>query len=274
MKGVHPMETLRFSNFLDPYIQTMPDSMQDGMLYRLTYAENLTRLTFYVTFPQLVPATDFFSLEKTLQQALEIETVRIAPNYAATLCQTAYFPELLQLLKREQPVVNGFFDHAQIQQDGQCWTITLKNGGYEIVQRYHVAEQLQNLLQRLFSVSIKVEILGEAAVSTESYQQMQETAEKTVSKHTEQLQATAPTKSSDKADPAKSKPVALSVELENVVPGSATLIKGRTIRDNPISITEALGREGQRSVILADVFAMEVREVRGERTVATYQVTD
>ena len=181
MKGVHPMETLRFSNFLDPYIQTMPDSMQDGMLYRLTYAENLTRLTFYVTFPQLVPATDFFSLEKTLQQALEIETVRIAPNYAATLCQTAYFPELLQLLKREQPVVNGFFDHAQIQQDGQCWTITLKNGGYEIVQRYHVAEQLQNLLQRLFSVSIKVEILGEAAVSTESYQQMQETAEKTVS---------------------------------------------------------------------------------------------
>ena len=52
MKGVHPMETLRFSNFLDPYIQTMPDSMQDGMLYRLTYAENLTRLTFYVTFPQ------------------------------------------------------------------------------------------------------------------------------------------------------------------------------------------------------------------------------
>ena len=274
MKGVHPMETLRFSDFLDSYIQTMPDSMQDGMLYRLTYAENLTRLTFYVTFPQLVPANDLFSLEKTLQQALEIETVRIAPNYAATLCQTAYFPELLQLLKREQPVVNGFFDHAQIQQDGQNWTITLKNGGYEIVQRYHVAEQLQNLLQRLFSVSIKVEILGEAAVSTESYQQMQETAEKTVSKHTEQLQATAPAKSSDKAEPAKSKPVALSVELENIVPDSATLIKGRTIRDNPISITEALGREGQRSVILADVFAMEVREVRGERTVATYQVTD
>ena len=52
------------------------------------------------------------------------------------------------------------------------------------------------------------------------------------------------------------------------------MIKGRTLRDNPISITEALGREGQRSVILADVFAMEVREVRGERTVATYQVTD
>ena len=31
MKGVHPMETLRFSDFLDSYIQTMPDSMQDGI---------------------------------------------------------------------------------------------------------------------------------------------------------------------------------------------------------------------------------------------------
>ena len=100
---------------------------------------------------------------------------------------------------------------------GNAGQLPLKNGGYEIVQRYHVAEQLQNLLQRLFSVSIKVEILGEAAVSTESYQQMQETAEKTVSKHTEQLQATAPTKSSDKRQiRQKSKPVALSVELKTL----------------------------------------------------------
>ena len=52
------METLRFSYFLDPYVTAFPDSMQDGMLYRLTYAENLTRLSFYVTFPHLVPAAD------------------------------------------------------------------------------------------------------------------------------------------------------------------------------------------------------------------------
>ncbi|MFR2342089.1 MAG: hypothetical protein ACLS6W_04665 [Ruminococcus sp.] len=58
------METLRFSDFLDSYIQTMPDSMQDGMLYRLTYTENLTRLTFYVTFPQACSSKRPFSLEK------------------------------------------------------------------------------------------------------------------------------------------------------------------------------------------------------------------
>jgi len=104
---------------------------------------------------------------------------------------------------------------------------------------------------------------------------MQEIAEKTVPKHVEQFQApsTAPAPQG-KAEPVKAQSVTLSIALDHIVPGSATLIKGRPIRDLPISITEALQREGQRSVILADVFAMEVREVRGERTVATYQVTD
>ncbi|MFR2342088.1 MAG: hypothetical protein ACLS6W_04660 [Ruminococcus sp.] len=122
---------------------------------------------------------------------------------------------MLQTLKREQPVVNGFFDHAQIQQDGQNWTITLKNGGYEIVQRYHVAEQLQNLLQRLF---FRVHQSGNPWRSCCFYGILPADAEteKTVSKHTEQLQATAPAKSSDKAEPAKSKPVALSVDWKTL----------------------------------------------------------
>lgn len=269
------METLRFSYFLDPYVAALPDSMQDGMLYRLTYAENLTRLSFYVTFPHLVPAADVFALEQTLQAALEIETVRIAPKYDSALCSVDYFPDLLQFLKREQPVVNGFFDNAEVHLSETTLQITLKNGGYDILNRYHVTEQIQNLLQRLFSVQRKVELQGTAAVSEEDYHMMQEIAEKTVPKHVEQFQApsTAPAPQG-KAEPVKAQSVTLSIALDNIVPGSATLIKGRPIRDLPISITEALQREGQRSVILADVFAMEVREVRGERTVATYQVTD
>jgi DNA polymerase-3 subunit alpha (Gram-positive type) len=267
------MEALQFSDFLDPYVTALPSSMQGGELYRLTYTENLTRISFYVIFPQLVPAADMFALEHTLQTALQIETVRIAPTYATSLWNRDYFPELLQFLKREQPVVNGFLDGAAVEQTGTTLRVTLQNGGYEILQRCHVAEQLQRLLQRFFSVQWKVELQGEAAVSEEAYHKMQEEAAKQIPKHQEQLQPN-PTKPKGKVEAVKAQPVTLSMELADVVPGSAVLIKGRPIRDVPVSITQALQQTGQRSVILADVFAMDRREVKGDRTILTYEVTD
>lgn len=39
-------------------------------------------------------------------------------------------------------------------------------------------------------------------------------------------------------------------------------------------IREAVEVQNQRAVIMGDVFAMDSREVRGERTILTYQITD
>ena len=66
----------------------------------------------------------------------------------------------------------------------------------------------------------------------------------------------------------------MNESISGIVPDSAVLIKGRQIRDVPMPIREAVEVQGQRVVVMGDVFAMESREVRGERTVMTFQITD
>ncbi len=66
----------------------------------------------------------------------------------------------------------------------------------------------------------------------------------------------------------------MNEDIPGVVPGSAVLIKGRPIRDIPMPIREAVEVQNQRVVVMGDVFAMDSREVRGERTILTYQITD
>ena len=58
---------LNFAEFLEEYVPIMPESIKDGILNRLTYSENLTKISFYITFPHLVPAQDLVALEHELE---------------------------------------------------------------------------------------------------------------------------------------------------------------------------------------------------------------
>lgn len=76
-----------------------------------------------------------------------------------------YFPDLVMFLKREMTVVNGFIDGAEVTLDGDNLHIQLHNGGYDILQKYHVADFFSGLLEQLFSKPFHVEFLGDASVS-------------------------------------------------------------------------------------------------------------
>ena len=181
-------------------------------------------------------------------------------------------------LKREMTVVNGFIDGAEVTLDGDNLHIQLHNGGYDILQKYHVADFFSGLLEQLFSKPFHVEFLGDASVSDDQFQAMIAQAEKELPKHSEQFQAQpsapAPSAGGEKAPKPTAQSVAMNEDIPGVVPGSAVLIKGRPIRDIPMPIREAVEVQNQRVVVMGDVFAMDSREVRGERTILTYQITD
>ncbi|MGN0631368.1 MAG: exonuclease domain-containing protein, partial [Ruminococcus sp.] len=93
--------------------------------------------------------------------------------------------------------------------------------------------------------------------------------------HTTSVLPSAAPKSDAKPSAPSAQATAVNGEIPDVVPDSAVLIKGRQIRDIPVSIDEAIENQGRRSVIMGDVFAKpEFKEVRGERTVVTIQLTD
>lgn len=270
---------LDFSVFLEEYVPVMPQSLQNGTLKRMTYSENLTKISFYVVFPQLVPVQDLIALEHELEICLEISAVRLHPQYAPSLLTQAYFSDLAMLLKREMTVVNGFIDGAAVTLESDHMEIQLQNGGYDILEKYHVADYFSHLLEQIFSRKIQVTFHGETAIAEDAFQAMLAKAEESISNHAEQFQKPLPNTSASASGTKQTAPptaqsVKVNHEIPGIVPGSDVLIKGRTIRDVPMSIREAVEAQNQRVVVMGDVFAMDSREVRGERQILTYQITD
>ena len=269
---------LNFAAFLEEYVPVLPDSLQDGILQRMTYSENLTKISFYVHFPHLVLAQDLLALEHELEIRLEIHSVRLHPRFAPELFSLEYFADLVVFLKREMTVVNGFINDADVSMDEDTLHITLHNGGYDILEKYHVADYFSGMLEQMFSRRFHVVFHGAASVTEEEFQAIIDKAEQALPKHDAQFQQSAAAPATGGAAAKAPRPVAQSVamneSISGIVPDSAVLIKGRQIRDVPMPIREAVEVQGQRVVVMGDVFAMESREVRGERTVMTFQITD
>ncbi|MCC8111505.1 MAG: PolC-type DNA polymerase III [Ruminococcus sp.] len=267
---------LDFAAFLEEYVPVMPQTMQNGVLHRMTYSENLTKISLYVEFPILVPMQDIFSLEHELEVRLEIQAVRIYPHYDENCFTMAYFPDLVLFLKREMTVVNGFIDGAETAYHDGILEIHLKNGGYDILEKYHVADFFSHMLEQMFLKHISVQMHGTTSMPEEDFKAMLAKAEATLPKQTVQQTAKTSGGTNGKTETPKpmAKSVKLQVEIDGIVPDSVVMIRGREIRDMPISIQEAVEIQGQRVIIMGDVFAMEERDVRGERRILTYQVTD
>lgn len=280
-----------FAEFISDYVPGLPASMDGGVLYKISYGNNMTCMRFHVRFPQFVPYADLLQAETELQAALEIHETRVLAHYAPEIFAVEQFPDLVKMLQREVTVVNGFLDGADVTYQDDKLTIGLRNGGYEILEKYHVAASFSDFLRKVYGGrNIFVSIQGESQASAQVYEeqrakvaQEQPPVQETVTPKAAPSQTVEPIQDAEK--PAekvekKEKPKAAIVKvplpagLEGVDPDSGVLIRGREIRDLPTSIREAVNIKDKRVVILGDVFAMDKREARGERTILTYQVTD
>ena len=122
-------------------------------------------------------------------------------------------------------------------------TIKLNHGGLSILQTHNFQSELSKLIYNQFGLKVDVELIGEALVSSESYDKMIEQASADMPDYSSQLmpektnedlkheaaEAATPTQSIDIS--------ALNLDFNHE---SAEIIKGKAIRTNPISISDAL----------------------------------
>ena len=268
---------INIAEFLKEYKTDIPDSVRSGEIFKLTYSEKLDSISFYANFDKIVPCEDIFSFEKNVETALKIDRIRLHCRYPAELFGIGCLGEMIQLLKREVSVVNGFLDDSEARLSSDTLTIKLSHGGRDILDRFDFCGKFSQLIYNQFGVRVRVSLDGESAVSSCEYDEMLEKMAAELPDHSDQLvpektpeeriqeeiQAAVPTKSVDISS------LDIGFDAE-----SAEIIKGRAIREKPIPISEAVQKLGEKLVIIGDVFASELKELRNEKTVVTFDVTD
>ena len=268
---------IKLAEFLKEYSPEIPESVREGEIFKLTYSDKLDHITFFAHFEKIVPSADIFAFEKIVEEAIRVDRVRLSCRYPESLFTKDCYPEMILLLKRDVSVVNGFLDDAEINLTEDKLNIKLSHGGMDILRKFDFCGKFSKLIYNQFGVRIQVVLDGEEQVSVQEFDQM-----------VERITADLPDYSSQLV-PEKSKEELREEEIRSAVPNitldmgslntdfdaeSAEIIKGKAIRQKPISINEAVQQLGEKCAIVGDVFASEIKELRNEKTVATFDITD
>ena len=146
-------------------------------IFKLTYTENLESIRFHALFPEIVPSDDIFAFEKAVEAAIKVEQVRLACRYPSEKFGMDCYGELVKLLKRDIPVVNGFLDDAEVQLSNGELRIKIVHGGRDILDRFYFCQNFSRMIYNQFGVRVKVVLDGESSVSEEQFDEMIERIE-------------------------------------------------------------------------------------------------
>ncbi|MDE5755181.1 MAG: PHP domain-containing protein, partial [Oscillospiraceae bacterium] len=194
-------------------------------------------------------------------------------RYDPGLFDQQSYPVVVEMLKRELPIINGFLNQAELDWQEDSLHIKLQNGGYPILEKFQFTKKFEEFVKLHFDREITVTLEGENFLSQEQLESMipmEQPEYITVPSMGSEQQNMLETPSI----PSEPQSVSMQNAQLETVKGNDILIKGRPIQKDPIPIPQALQIREQRVVVYGDIFAMDSRDVKGERRVLTYQITD
>lgn len=272
------MTEIRLGDFLSEYTNDIPEITKNGNIYKLTYSANLTEISFYVNFRDLIPYNDIISFEKHLEKILNLDKINLYCTYLPEMFTMNYYNDLISQLKRKLSVVNGFLDNADVKYADGLISIELKNGGYDLLVKSNFSGEFSKLIQEEFNLNIDVELTGEHNVNVAEHEKMMEEVRASIPQHQEQF-GNKPQISREISDPKPPKNTSADISsLEmpfEVIIDSAEIIMGRNIRNTPESIASATAELDRKVTIMADIFDVgEPRNTKSGKTIYSYFITD
>jgi len=271
------MNELNILEFLKEFNVEIPEKISKGSIFKITYTVDMRSFSFYLKFSELIDFESTLEFENNLRKSLSVEKINIFCYYPSELFTIDYFDVLKNKLKRKMSAVNGFLDDCIVTADGNKINIELKNGGYDLLVKSNFCREMSELIRQEFSLDYQICLSGELSVSSENHEKLMSERLASLPKHVEQF--TAPAAEAKSADSSKKTSfrevclghLGLSASFED---GLGKLIRGREIKDPALSIRDAVKQLNSKVTVWGDVFECESKEIKGDRTVFTFTITD
>ncbi|MEE5991622.1 MAG: PolC-type DNA polymerase III [Oscillospiraceae bacterium] len=264
--------------FLRQYTEDIPASIQQGVIQNILYDEKYFKhITFEALFPAVVPMKDIIHFENSVGVALQVPELRLECFYEESLFTKESIPLVVEMMKRELPIMNGFLNRAQYQLDGGQLRIDLYTAGQPILEKFQFPKKFAEYVQKHFGKEIQVSMYGRDSISYEELEHVIEEIPPEISPdYIPPSYPNVPTEPTEEKVIVPDTPQTVSSEsaMMNFTKDGEMLIKGRIINDDPITIPQALTTRGQRVVVYGDIFNSESRDVKSERRIVTYKITD
>ncbi len=263
-------------DFLKDFNVEIPNDFKTGEIYKITYSVDLSSINFYVKFKKIIPFNNLCEFEKNLQEKFKVEKINVKCKYEDGVFCIECIPELLNKLKRKISVINGFLDDCGVkfEEDKNELEIELKNGGYDLLMKSDFCSELSKLIENEFDKKVKVILSGELKASVENHEKLLTEVIASLPKYQEQYE------NKSKMDDSKDKNSFTNIDIDSLnIPAkfdtkTANLIKGKMIKESVTSIKNAVSELNTKLAVWGDVFNIDVREIRGDKTLFSFMISD
>ncbi len=277
------MADIKLGDFLSEYSLSIPETVQNGNIYKLTYSSDNTKISFYVKFDKLIPYSDVLAFEKGLERFFSLDRITLNCCYSPELFSIDYYNDLILKLKRKISVVNGFLDDSDVTYGNGLVTIGLKHGGYDLLVKANFCSEFSKLVYDEFGINVKAELTGELSVDVKSHDEQLEKFEAEMSKEKKETssqpnevkeQITSVDNSHFYDYSGNQSPFGYSSTIE-IISNSEKLIMGHNIHQPAESIKSACTQLNRKVTFIADIFDQaETRTTKTGKVIYTYYITD
>lgn len=230
-----------------------------------------------------------YAAQEAIKTACQLNQAVIKPRYLPDQLDASYFSEMVVHLKKQSGVINGYFEDATAQIDGDQFVIELMHGGQAILEKAGVPRLIAQLIRAEFSKSMEIVFRGKVTLTDQEASDKMPTLPNVEyhlpkADHTYQPDAPLPTDappydSNGMNPPPQAKPRMTTTRVAvNSLPiggQSAKVVVGRAIKEKPMDLKDVNAETG-RCVVWGEIFAIADPRVtrKGDSIIYSIDFTD
>lgn len=259
-------------------LEQLDEPLASAAVTRVTLDRQNQEMCFYVQLSHYLPISAAKRFEQQVAFFMGLSLVRLRFTYPRNLFSAQYLPFLLEECRTAGVAINGFFEDAEATVDQEGFLITLKHGGYEILQHAGCDRVMQELIFTRFGIPCTVRFQGVLELQPEDKEvkALRERSQKMDQELAAQAAAIPASVSGANFEETTVKSFAFSFDTEDLpfVPGSMTPVVGRNINEKPIPLSQVNGESGKVTV-WGTVFSVDKRDTRdGSKVIMSVNFTD
>lgn len=268
-----------FEELFSQFEVKMPASLAGGKILKIVAGRENSDLCIIASFDDFVKYDELEQFCTFMKKALGAYNFEVQCKYTPDKLTAELFPEIFRFFKDRFPLVNGFFNGAETSLDGDDVKISLKHGGYDLLEKNSAGKKLSAIVEELFSRKVSVTFDGVLETDREAFEreQMEFLANLPVPQSPSSKPQSAP-KKDDKSSQESVNFRTCTVDFTrlHLLCENAPVLKGSPI-DPQTKVTEmkdiAPDFVGDVTV-WGDVFNVETRETKNGMLIATIFITD
>ena len=130
----------------------------NGKVIKIVSDEAKNIMNINLALDDLVAMDELFKVNDLLSKELDGVNVTVYPKYHSTLFSGDYIYEIIEMLKKKNISINGYFDDAEISNDDNVYEIALSAGGIRALEGLGMDKKIESYVKGFFDRVIFVKL--------------------------------------------------------------------------------------------------------------------